>query len=69
MLNFGKIKKFLHDEDKLIEFLKEDEKYEQRTYEVDFEKRLIRKKGIKIELEPAKETEKENDWGQQHQES
>ena len=27
MLNFGKIKKFLHDEDKLLVFLREDEKY------------------------------------------
>jgi hypothetical protein len=32
MLNFPKIKKVLRDEDKLLEYLKEDEKYESRNF-------------------------------------
>ena len=36
MLNFPKIKKFLRDEDKLIQYLREDEKYETRNYVVEF---------------------------------
>ena len=32
LLNFPKIKKFIRDEDKLIQYLKEDDKYEQRHY-------------------------------------
>ena len=46
MLNFPKIKKVLRDEDKLLEYLREDEKYESRNYEVDFTNKMIRKKHI-----------------------
>ena len=46
MRNFPKIKKMLRDEEKLIDYLRGDEKYETRAYEIDFEQRLIRKKNI-----------------------
>ena len=46
MLNFPKIKKVLRDEDKLFDYLRVDEKYESRNYEIDFENKLIRKKNL-----------------------
>jgi hypothetical protein len=46
MLNFPKIKKSLKDFDKLVQYLREDDRYESRNYEIDFEKGLIRKKHI-----------------------
>jgi hypothetical protein len=46
LLNFPKIKKLIRDENKLLQYLKEDEKYVHRSYEVDFENKLIRKKNI-----------------------
>lgn len=46
MLNFPKIKKVLRDEDKLFDYLRGDEKYESRNYEIDFENKLIRKKNL-----------------------
>ena len=46
MLNFPKIKKVIRDEDKLWYYLKEDEKYETRNYQIDFDQKLIRKKHI-----------------------
>ena len=46
MLNFPKIKKILRDESKLFEYLKEDDKYETRNYEIDFDNKMIRKKNI-----------------------
>lgn len=45
MLNFPKIKKVLRNVDKLIEYLRGDEKYPQRNFEIDFYNGLIRKKG------------------------
>lgn len=51
LLNFPKIKKVLHDQQKLIEYLQSDEKYDQRSYELDIENRLIRKKGVKIDTQ------------------
>ena len=50
MLNFQKIKKVLREEEKLIQYLREDEKYPDRHYEIDFERRLIRKKHL---VDPA----------------
>jgi len=47
MLNFPKIKKVLRDEDKLLDYLREDDKYESRNYEIDFANKMIRKKNIK----------------------
>lgn len=46
MLNFPKIKKFLNlnDEEKLWTFLINDDKYEGRNYELDFKRKMIRKK-------------------------
>jgi hypothetical protein len=46
MLNFPKIKKVLKDEQKLWSYLIDDEKYSSRNYELDFERKMIRKKGL-----------------------
>lgn len=55
LLNFPKIKKLIRDENKLLQYLKEDERYVHRSYEVDFENKLIRKKNIVAppEVKPA----------------
>lgn len=47
MLNFPKIKKFIYNEDKLIQYLQDDKLYQDRNYEVDFQNKLIRKKHVK----------------------
>lgn len=46
MLNFPKIKKFLNlnDDEKLWAYLINDDKYEGRNYELDFKRKMIRKK-------------------------
>lgn len=46
MLNFPKIKKFLNlnDEEKLWTYLINDDKYAGRNYELDFKRKMIRKK-------------------------
>jgi hypothetical protein len=44
LLNFPKIKKILSDEVKLWQYLEEDKKYPSRNYELDYEKKMIRKK-------------------------
>ena len=46
MLNFPKIKKVLKNEQKLWSYLIDDEKYSSRNYELDFERKMIRKKGL-----------------------
>lgn len=46
MLNFPKIKKVLKDEQKLWSYLIDDEKYSSRNYELDLERKMIRKKGL-----------------------
>lgn len=46
MLNFPKIKKVLTDEHKLWNYLITDDKYPSRNYELDLERRMIRKKGL-----------------------
>jgi hypothetical protein len=48
MLNFPKIKKVLRDEEKLLDYLREDDKYESRNYEINFVNKMIRKKNIII---------------------
>ena len=47
MLNFPKIKKVLRDIGKLGIYLKEDQKYQSRNYQIDFQRNVIRKKNVK----------------------
>lgn len=44
MLNFPKIKKVLKDEERLWRYLTEDEGLANRNYELDHERRMLRKK-------------------------
>jgi hypothetical protein len=46
MLNFPKIKKILKDDHKLFQYLVEDDKRADRNFEIDEERKLIRKKHI-----------------------
>jgi hypothetical protein len=59
LLNFPKIKKFLKDEGKLYEYLKTDDKYTQRNYEIDFDNRLIRKKIVVKAAEESKKSSRD----------
>jgi hypothetical protein len=44
MLNFPKIKKVLRDEHKLLRFLVDDEKRDERNFEIDELRKMIRKR-------------------------
>lgn len=55
MLNFPKVKKAIRDEDKLLQYLQEDEKYDTRNYEINFEERIIRKKQAEKERNSSKQ--------------
>ena len=55
MLNFPKVKKAIRDEDKLLQYLQEDEKYHTRNYEINFEERIIRKKQVEKEKDNSKQ--------------
>jgi hypothetical protein len=44
MINFPKIKKALTDINKLWAYLASDNRYASRNYELDFERKMIRKK-------------------------
>lgn len=44
MTNFGKIKKVVTDEKKVWEFLANDEKLNSRNYELDVERKMLRRR-------------------------